>query len=89
MICFLKGYSEASDIGRLKELQITDIINCSPDNCPNLFPEEFKYYDYQLFDSPCVEILITLQMILELIEKLKTEGRRIFIHCFQVRIPKT
>lgn len=71
---------------RLKELQITDIINCSPDNCPNIFVEKFRYYDYQLFDSPCFDILITLQIILQLIVKLRNEGAKIFIHCFQVKL---
>lgn len=74
------------DYEKLKDYKITDIINCSPSNCPNIYEKDFQYFNFQLFDSPCFDINLTLQLILNLIQKLKNGGAKILIHCFQVKI---
>ncbi len=79
---FIGSYEDASDFGKLREYNITDIINCSPLNCPNNF-KEFTYFNFEICDSPSFELVDPMNSIVKLIQKLKSSGKKILIHCYQ------
>lgn len=80
---FIGSYEDASNYEKLKESNITDIINCSPFNCPNTFKDNFQYFNFELCDSPNFELWDPLNSIINLIKKLKAKGRKVLIHCYQ------
>ena len=44
------------NLDNLKLQGITHIINCSPKNCQNLFPEDFEYLTLNMLDEPSFDI---------------------------------
>lgn len=48
---FIGSYEDACDFDKLRSSEITDIINCSPVNCPNNFQKDFNYFNFELVDT--------------------------------------
>jgi len=80
---YIGSYEDACDYLKLRENQITDIINCSPFNCPNTFKEDFNYFNFELCDSQDFDLWDPMNAIIKLIQELKSDGRKILIHCYQ------
>ena len=80
---YIGSYEDASDYAKLREHRITDIINCSPLNCPNNFKEDFQYFNFELCDSPSFDLYEPLTSIIKLIKHLKSMSHKILIHCYQ------
>lgn len=80
---FIGSYEDACDFSKLRENNITDIINCSPFNCPNNFKEDFNYFNFDLCDSQDFDLWDPMNAIIKLIQQLKKSGRKVLIHCYQ------
>eukprot|EP00759_Apiculatamorpha_spiralis_P021259 PhF_6_TR26199/c0_g1_i1/m.37306 len=76
---FVGGEVPARNREYLQSLGITTIINMSPTNIANCFPQEFTYYTYDAWDSPSEDVTALVPQVLKAIH----EGGCVYLHCQQ------
>lgn len=75
---FLSGAHGAANYSVLKNLDIKTIINVTKE-IQNYYPDDFKYYKYEILDNDNAEIEEYIMDIMKIIDS--TNGN-ILIHCF-------
>ena len=83
---YLSSYHTAADISFLKNLGITHIINCATGSrhFKNLFLEEIEYLLLDIKDEPGYDLIYSIYLTIDFIEKCIKIGGKILIHCFEV-----
>ena len=77
---FLGSMNNSQDASELGYIGIDTIINCTSE-CSNFFLTRYKYFNFPLVDSYDNKGII--KEIAFLLENLRLDGHRVFIHCFQ------
>ena len=84
---FISSYKTASTVTDLKNLKITNIINCSGDLCENLSPESsllnIEYLTLNIRDNVSENIECLFFKCINYINKVKEKNGKILIHCYK------
>ena len=84
---YLSSYKTASTVIDLKNLKITNIINCSGDLCENLTPESsllnIDYLTLNIRDNVSENIECLFFKCINYINKVKENNGRVLIHCYK------
>jgi protein-tyrosine phosphatase len=65
----------------LEENGITHILNAAGTVVPDCFPDDFEYTTLALADGQKEDISCLFYPIMERIEKVRREGKRMYVHC--------
>jgi protein-tyrosine phosphatase len=77
---YIGNYLNASDREWLDKNHITHIVNATPD-IPNYFPQDYKYLQLKLLDSPQQSIYQVLEPSYKFIYNAMGNGGTVLIHC--------
>ena len=84
---YISSYKTASTVTDLKNLKITNIINCSGDLCENLSPEasllNIEYLTMNIRDNVSENIECLFFKCINYINKVKEQNGRVLIHCYK------
>ena len=84
---YISSYKTASTVTDLKNLKITNIINCSGDLCENLTPESsllnIDYLTLNIRDNVSENIESLFFKCINYINKVKENNGRVLIHCYK------
>ena len=84
---YISSYKTASTVTDLKNLKITNIINCSGDLCENLSPEssllDIEYLTLNIRDNVSENIECLFFKCINYINKVKEKKGRVLIHCYK------
>ena len=84
---YISSYKAASTVTDLKNLKITNIINCSGDLCQNLKPESsllnIDYLTLNIKDNVSENIECLFFKCINYINKVKEKNGRVLIHCYK------
>lgn len=78
---YLTGIAGASELWKLKLLNIKAIVNCS--DAANVFSERFEYLRIRLRDVESAPLLAHLNSVLEFIHSNLSGGKHVLVHCTQ------
>ena len=86
-LLYISSYKTASTVTDLKNLKITNIINCSGDLCENLSPESsllnIEYLTLNIRDNVSENIECLFFKCINYINKVKEQNGRVLIHCYK------
>lgn len=84
---YISSYKTASTVTDLKNLKITNIINCSGDLCENLKPESsllnIEYLTLNIRDNVSENIECLFFKCINYINDVKKKKGRVLIHCYK------
>ena len=84
---YVSSYKTASTVIDLKNLKITNIINCSGDLCENLSPEssllDIEYLTLNIRDNVSENIECLFFKCINYINKVKENKGRVLVHCYK------
>ena len=84
---YISSYKTASTVKDLKNLKITNIINCSGDLCENLSPSSsllnIEYLTLNIKDNVSENIECLFFKCIDLINDVKEKNGRVLIHCYK------
>ena len=84
---YISSYKTASTITDLKNLKITNIINCSGDLCENLKPDpssiKIEYLTLNIRDNVSENIECLFFKCIDYINEVKEKKGRVLIHCYK------
>ena len=84
---YISSYKTASTVTDLKNLKITNIINCSGDLCENLSPSSsllnIEYLTLNIKDNVSENIECLFFKCINLIDEVKEKNGRVLIHCYK------
>ena len=84
---YISSYKTASTVTDLKNLKITNIINCSGDLCENLSPSSsllnIEYLTLNIKDNVSENIECLFFKCINLIDEVKEKKGRVLIHCYK------
>ena len=84
---YISSYKTASTVTDLKNLKITNIINCSGDLCENLKPESsllnIEYLTLNIRDNVSENIECLFFKCINYINDVKEKKGRVLIHCYK------
>ncbi|KAG9395005.1 Dual specificity phosphatase catalytic domain [Carpediemonas membranifera] len=78
---FLASYTVASNRATLEANGITHILNMAGSVCPNMFPGNFEYRTYSLYDGPTQRLEGLLIDCIHFIEHARRQGGKVLVHC--------
>ncbi len=83
---YLSSYHISADLGMLKNIGITHIINCATGSrhFKNVFFDELEYLLLDIKDEPGYDLIYSIYLTIDFIEKCINYGGKILIHCFEV-----
>lgn len=81
---YVSGMKVASSESKLREKNITHIVNCCGDVCDNYFPDSFHYLKLHLLDSAQEDITCVLYKVIDFIDTARKGKNRVLVHCQQV-----
>jgi hypothetical protein len=80
-------YLGSDFIARSKEILqkngITHIVNAARVACGNYFPNDFKYFTLNLYDSPSQSIIGLFYKVIKFMDEAIENGGNVFVHCYQ------
>lgn len=71
----------AQDLGQLRHLCVTHILNCCSFFSDDPFPAEFEYKNLYMMDTPEYDMLQDLEQAIKFIDSAKQSGGRCLVHC--------
>jgi len=80
---YISGYKTASTISDLRNLKITNIINCSGDLCENLYFSDISYLTLNIRDNVSENIECLFFKCINYINEAKEKNGRVLIHCYK------
>jgi hypothetical protein len=88
---YLSSYHKATDHEFLTKLGITHIINCAGNskNFKKVFFDDLKYLILDIRDEPGYDLIHSIFLTIDFIEKCILNGTKVLIHCFEVRLKLT
>lgn len=58
--------------------------DCCGDVCDNYFPDDFHYLKLHLLDSAAEDIMCVLYKVIDFIDAVRKEKKKVLVHCQQV-----
>eukprot|EP00825_Cyclidium_porcatum_P003668 TRINITY_DN11702_c0_g1_i1.p1 TRINITY_DN11702_c0_g1~~TRINITY_DN11702_c0_g1_i1.p1 ORF type:complete len:329 (+),score=41.92 TRINITY_DN11702_c0_g1_i1:46-1032(+) len=80
---YLGNYISAQSWDKIKKEGITNIINCSPQNCPNLFQADIQYLNVNIIDDWSQDLFLVIQLIIDYITTIRNQQGKVLVHCYQ------
>ncbi|EGC31945.1 hypothetical protein DICPUDRAFT_13442, partial [Dictyostelium purpureum] len=81
---YLGNMESASNLQKLKNANITNILNCAGEKCSNYFPQQFKYKTLIIRDIPDEDISCLFSLILDyFIKVILNRNGVVFVHCYR------
>jgi hypothetical protein len=83
---YLSSYHKATDHEFLTKSGITHIINCAggSKNFKKIFFDDLKYLCLDIKDEPGFDLIYSIFLTIDFIEKCITTNGKVLIHCFEV-----
>jgi hypothetical protein len=83
---YLSSYHKATDHEFLTKLGITHIINCAggSKNFKKIFYDDLTYLVLDVRDEPGYDLIYSIFLTIDFIEKCIYKGAKVLIHCFEV-----
>lgn len=73
----------AANLALLTANKISGVVNLVSAKCPDFFPAQFAYYNYEISDRPSAEILAKANEILDVLHAQVSGQKRMYVHCMK------